>query len=67
MFGWKIKKGKNMILKKKELDKIASISRKRNVMIELTEDGRCVRIYPEFDARTDIEPPEEPYDKEIRL
>ncbi|WP_280956370.1 hypothetical protein [Candidatus Liberibacter solanacearum] len=43
-----------MTFKKKELDKIASISRKRNVMIELTEDGRCVRIYPEFDAREQI-------------
>ncbi|AKK20095.1 hypothetical protein HUT03_02280 [Candidatus Liberibacter africanus] len=53
-----------MIFKKKELDKIANISRKRNVMIELTEDGKCIRIYPEFDSRTDIEPPEEsePFD-----
>ncbi|WP_185079743.1 hypothetical protein [Candidatus Liberibacter solanacearum] len=53
-----------MIFKKKELDKIASISRKRNVMIELTEDGKCIRIYPEFDSRADIEPPEEsePYE-----
>ncbi|ADR51974.1 hypothetical protein DJ66_0103 [Candidatus Liberibacter solanacearum] len=53
-----------MKLKQKELDKIASVSRKRNVMIEFTEDGQCIRIYPEFDSKEDMNPPEhsEPYE-----
>ncbi|WP_185079836.1 hypothetical protein [Candidatus Liberibacter solanacearum] len=48
-----------MTFKKKYLDKIASVSRKRNVMIELTEDGKCIRIYPEFDSKGDMNPPEQ--------
>ncbi|MBA5724406.1 hypothetical protein [Candidatus Liberibacter sp.] len=47
------------ICNRKELDRMASVARQRNVMIEFTEDGKCIRIYPEFDSRTDIIMPEE--------
>ncbi|AKK19733.1 hypothetical protein G293_00400 [Candidatus Liberibacter africanus PTSAPSY] len=45
-----------MILSKYDLNKIADVSIKKNVMIEISKDGQCIRIYPEFDSNKNEEP-----------
>lgn len=48
-----------MSINKKDMNKLANIARDKNVMIEITEDGRCIRIYPEFNSRDDASVPED--------
>ncbi|WP_333948265.1 hypothetical protein [Candidatus Liberibacter brunswickensis] len=52
-----------MGISKKDINKLAMVAREKNVMIEFTEDGRCLRIYPEFDSKGDMYPSEplDPY------